>query len=373
MRIVLLATTYFPLLNGHVRLIHNHAVGLSRRGHVVFLVTPLRDLRSSREEMVEGVRVSRIAIPRSRNVVTMFFRLLALVKGMISIRRNTGSADILYALGVIPCIAALLLRRVMKSKVVLALDDLTAMKDQTVFSNRVNRMIAVLLSKLSDATIFPTAFARNYILGNRETKKAAIIPPGTDLNFFASSNRFNIQKGLILYAGGIRKRKGLDTLIRSVALVKDRFPDCRLVLAGAGAGRSALEALVQSLGISSSVDFTGRISEQELKQLHTLANIYVVPTSFDAYATSLVEAMAMSEPVISTNVSAPAEIVENGKSGLLVDFGDVQQLANAIARILTDEEFANSLGKQARKRVEELYDAKKSAASLEDLFRSLLA
>lgn len=371
LQIAVLATTYFPLMNGHARTIHNHASGLARRKNEVYLITPMRSSRS--EEAIDGVHVLRVSLPQPQGSSRFVFKLLALIVGLNRIRHRTDRIDVVYCLGIVPGIAALLMRPVMRYKVALALNDLTLMRDQRLLSHRLYRIMAVLMTRLSDVTIFPTFFARDFVMGIGKIKinKVTVIPSGTDLRFFTSADQPVVQKGLILYAGGIRARKGLDVLIKSMNRISNRFPEARLALVGAGDGRGSLEKLAAELGVSDRVIFTGRVSESELKQYHSRANIYVMPTQFDAYATSLVEAMAMGKPVISTRVSAPAEIVEDGKNGLLVQVGNVDELANAIETLLGDERYADRIAKEARRTVEEKYDLEKSISSLESVFQSL--
>jgi glycosyltransferase involved in cell wall biosynthesis len=359
-------------MNGMVRLIHNHASGLARRKNDVYLITPMRKA-SKAEETIDGVHVLRVAMPQPRSSSVIIFRMLALVRGLSRIWHRTGRIEVAYCLGIIPGMAAFIVRPFMGFKIALALDDIASMRDQRLLAHRLYRMAAIMMIRLSDVTIFPTFFARDFVLGTgkSEGNKVTVIPPGTDLRFFTSADRSTVQKGLILYAGGIRARKGLDVLIKSMSRVSDRVPEAHLTLVGGGYGREALETLTAKLGVTRSVTFTGRVSESELKQYHSRANIYVMPTQFDTYPTSLVEAMAMKKPVITTRVSAPAEVIEDGKNGLLVQAGDVDGLAEAIESLLKNEQYANRMADEARKTVEEKYDLEKSISSLESVFKSL--
>lgn len=371
LRVCVLATTYFPLMNGHVRLIHNHASGLAKNGNEVLLVTPMR-WSSRSQETVDGVRVLRPSFPEPRNRFAVVFRFIALVDGLNALRRSGRVFDTAYCLGIIPAAAAILMRPLMRYNVAMGLDDLTSMRSQRRLSHKVYRTIAVILVNLSNVTIFPTFFARGFVLGSQTAGrgKTAVVPAGTDLGFFTKEKGATVQKGLVLYAGGIRARKGLDTLIRSMKQVSDRLPYARLALVGGGDGRFALEKLISELGMSDRVTMPGRVSEAELKEYHSHANVYVMPSQFDAYATSLIEAMAMEEPVISTRGSAPEEIIRNGENGILVRYGDVEELTRAVEKLIQDDRNARAIGIEARKTVEEDYDLKKCVTSLERAFSS---
>jgi glycosyltransferase involved in cell wall biosynthesis len=359
-------------MNGYVRLIHDHASGLARRKNEVHLITPMR-WSSRSEETTDDIHILRVSLSQPQGSLVFVFRLLALIKGLNSIRHRTDRIDIAYCLGIVPGIAAVLMRPVMRYKVALSLADLAAMRDQRLLSHRLYRTMAVLMIRLSDVTIFPTFFARDFVtgIGNTKIDKVTVIPNGTDLRFFTSADRSGVQKGLILYAGGVRARKGLDVLIKSMNPVLNRFPEAHLALVGGGDGRGSLEKLAAQLGVSSRVTFTGRVSELELKQYHSRANIYVMPTQFDTYPTSLIEAMAMGKPVVSTRVSAPAEIIEDRKNGLLVQAGNVDELAKAIETLLEDEQYANRIAREAQRTVEGKYDLEKSISRLESTFQAL--
>ncbi len=161
MRILILATRYYPEIDGMVRLIHNHAVSLSNRKHHVDLVMPQRSL-SSQYEVIDGVHVVRAGLrSKIRGKMTAAFRLLFILVGIWRLRKHAKQIDVIYSFGLVPGICGLIAGRFTRSKMVLSLADITDMSNMNLLSNRVHRLIGILL-------IFPTAYAKGLILGHSE-------------------------------------------------------------------------------------------------------------------------------------------------------------------------------------------------------------
>jgi L-malate glycosyltransferase len=151
--------------------------------------------------------------------------------------------------------------------------------------------------------------------------------------------------------------KGQEWLIRALDEVRKEFPGAKLLLAGDGPGRARLESLAQQLGVAEAVIFAGFVPDVE--NVYAALNVFLLPSLFEALNNSLLAAMAYEVPSISFNRGALGEIIEDGRSGLLVEPKDVPALTNAALSILRDRTHAAKMGEAARKRVAENFSAQR--------------
>jgi glycosyltransferase involved in cell wall biosynthesis len=151
--------------------------------------------------------------------------------------------------------------------------------------------------------------------------------------------------------------KGQEWLIRALAGVKKEFPETKLLLAGDGPRRGPLESLAQELDLKDDVIFAGFVKDVE--NVYAALDVFLLPSFFEALNNSLLAAMAYEIPSIAFNKGALGEIIEDGKSGLLVSGPDTAEISAACIRILRDREFATRLGRAGRVRVEQNFSTDK--------------
>lgn len=153
------------------------------------------------------------------------------------------------------------------------------------------------------------------------------------------------RKRIILAVGRLERQKGFDLLLEAFALVEDRR-DWRLLIAGEGAERPALEAQIERLGLSGSVELLGR--RRDIAELYAEASIFCLSSRYEGFPNVLVEAMAAGCAVISVDCpTGPKEILEDGLDGLLITSEDTMALAAALERLMGDEALRKRLGASA--------------------------
>lgn len=167
----------------------------------------------------------------------------------------------------------------------------------------------------------------------------------------------------VLFVGRLVERKGVPVLLEAWA--RAALPDATLAIVGDGPDRSALEARAAALGIGSTVDFRGRVSDAELGAAYSAADLFVLPAVLDARGDTeglgvvLLEAMASNVPVLASAAGGITDVVVDGESGSLVPPGDPAALAAALQRLRSDSELRARLaaGGIARVRDEFSWDA----------------
>ncbi|MGD0123492.1 MAG: glycosyltransferase [Candidatus Limnocylindrales bacterium] len=164
----------------------------------------------------------------------------------------------------------------------------------------------------------------------------------------------------------LEAEKGHRTLIEAWPLVLAAHPEAWLLVVGEGSERDSLEAQAASLGISRRVVFTGR--REDVPAVTAALDISVLPSYREAQGLSVLEAMALSRPVVASEVGGIPEMIENGVSGLLVPPNDHVALADAIVRLLSDHPYADMIAKRGHDLVHDRFCIELMVNSIETLY-----
>ncbi|MCI5108823.1 MAG: glycosyltransferase family 4 protein [Candidatus Pacebacteria bacterium] len=156
-------------------------------------------------------------------------------------------------------------------------------------------------------------------------------------------------KNIILSSGRLVPWKGFDVLIEVIAELSREY-DLELHIAGDGPDKAALQEKIESMGLSDKVKILGFLDKPEMKRELSRATMYVLNTGFESFSFAVVEAMWFSLPVITTNVGNLSEIVDDGKSGVLVEYNNKTEIVTAIEKVLRGHEYAKSLSINAREK-----------------------
>lgn len=165
--------------------------------------------------------------------------------------------------------------------------------------------------------------------------------PPSQRQYFASSS--------ILVLGRLAQFKGGDHMLRAWKIISAAHPDAMLNFVGEGPQRSELEAMSSRLGISNRVKFWG--PQHDVAHFYSEADIFVLPSQEEGMSNSLLEAMASGLPCVVSDLPSTRWIIDDKHSGLLVPPLEETLLANAINRLLTNEDERETLGQAARQRV----------------------
>ena len=176
----------------------------------------------------------------------------------------------------------------------------------------------------------------------------------------------------ILCVGRLVPEKGQAVLLEALARLAGRGHRVSLVLAGEGRSRSALERRAERLGVAAQVSFLGAVGQDAIHEMYAGASIFCLPSFAEGVPCVLMEAMAMGLPVVSTRITGIPELIEDGHSGLLVAPGRLDELTDALERLLVDPGLCRELAVNAREQVVRDFNAERSAEQLYALFTKLL-
>jgi glycosyltransferase involved in cell wall biosynthesis len=169
----------------------------------------------------------------------------------------------------------------------------------------------------------------------------------------------------------LEPEKGHPTLIAAWPAVIAAVPKAHLLIVGEGSQRELLEAQVKELGIRSSVTFTGR--RDDVPAVTAALDIAVLPSYREAQGLSILEAMALSRPVVASAVGGIPEMIEDGRTGLLVPPRDPAALSAAIVRLLKNHPYADTLAKAAQNQVHDRFCVELMVRAIESIYDESVA
>ena len=199
--------------------------------------------------------------------------------------------------------------------------------------------------------------------------RVRIVRPGCDTDRFSPNAagaaayrellRIEPNCFMLLTVANLVERKGHDMVLRAIAKLRHTIPRLIYVIAGEGAQEPILQRLAGELGVSDCVRFLGSVPAQDLPDLYAACDVFVMPARFrdsdndvEGFGLVYVEASACEKPVIGGRSGGVEDAIADGKTGLLVDPLDVDELAASIERLWRHPELRASLGRSGRRRAE---------------------
>jgi glycosyltransferase involved in cell wall biosynthesis len=227
----------------------------------------------------------------------------------------------------------------------------------TVHSSRVRseedrEMLRVLTPRMDQLIAVSTMIEAKLEHEGRTTAPIRRIYNGVDLSRYdhtepccTLAEEYGMEPGseIVGVVARLEPEKGHPTLLEAWPTVLRSVPDAYLLIVGEGSRREALEALARDLRIAHRVVFTGR--RDDVPSVTAALDVAVLPSYREAQGLSILEALALSRPVVASNVGGIPEMITDGVNGLLVPPHDADALAAAIIRLLTDHPFADTLGR----------------------------
>ena len=227
------------------------------------------------------------------------------------------------------------------------------------------------LFSMADGIFTPSQFISNLLSdAGCPSKNLHVVPCGVDLDDFPQSSR--VPQTLIAIGRLVDKKGPLHTIKAFSAVLKD-FPAAKLTMIGDGPLLSAARSLIIELGLQGRVEMLGALPHAEVRAHLRSASVFVQHSvtannnDVEGLPVSILEAMASSIPVVSTRHSGIPEAVLDGKSGYLVDEGDILQMANRMRDLLSSNEKARQMGACGRSIVQTKFSSTQMAKRLQSL------
>jgi len=227
------------------------------------------------------------------------------------------------------------------------------------------KYVTPFIYRHADAIIANSQFTKDLLLGmGVGSEKINLIYPGVDTRMYCPAakianlkNEFDLEdKKVLLTVGRLLERKGHNQVIKALPGLLTRFPNLIYLIAGTGPQEHALRELSAALGVSNSVHFLGYVNDDMLPSVYNLADIFIMPNletnskDIEGFGMVFIEANACGKPVIGGRSGGTESSIIHENTGLLVNANNLNEICDAVIRLLNDEDFARLLGQNGRER-----------------------
>ena len=224
------------------------------------------------------------------------------------------------------------------------------------------RKLVPVLAKVSFRSADKIKGVANCLI--EEAKKVAsdkdyfLFPTFTDLNIFLNekNKRFD---NFILFVGHLEKVKGVKYLIRAFSEIEKEFPDFKLVIIGQGSEKQKLELMANHLGVKDKVEFKGKLSLKETKDIMKDCYCLVLPSLSEGLPRVLMEAMALEKPIIGSRVAGIPDLIKDNENGFLFEKSNLNELVKKLRVLLNNRDLAIKMGQKGKKIIENKFSNEK--------------
>ena len=205
------------------------------------------------------------------------------------------------------------------------------------------------------------AMARLY---GADVNRIRLAPCGVDLSAFRPLDREESRKRLglngdkvLLYVGRIESLKGVELLVRTTAHL-DTCEPVRVLVVGDDNGQDRevdrLRELADTLEVGETIDFVGRVAQEELPVYYSAADVCVVPSFYESFGLAALESMACGTPVVASRVGGLSTVIQHGSTGYLKSWRCPEAFANSLEMLISSKSLQHSMGLAARRRAEDM-------------------
>lgn len=212
--------------------------------------------------------------------------------------------------------------------------------------------------------------------------KIHVVHPGTDPIKLSSSEisdkikkKFKLEdKKVLLSVSRLVAKKNHVNVLKALPQVIEKIPNLSYLIIGQGEEENKIRMLIKELGLENYVKFLGYIEPSDTVPYFDLCDVFIMPSKtvgvdYESFGIVYLEANACDKPVIAGRSGGIGDAVIDGVTGLMVDPEDIDEIANAVVRLLSDKEYAAKLGSNGRKRVETEMNSKIMGKKVEMILR----
>jgi len=202
-----------------------------------------------------------------------------------------------------------------------------------------------------------------------------VTPFGVDLNIFSRGKKAKENDEIVIgIVKSLEDKYGIKHLLEAFKLLQNKNTNLKLLIVGGGTKEAELRDLTKNLGIENHTKFQGKVEHDDVAKYHNQMDIEVYPSIIDgeSFGVSVVEASACENPVVVTDVGGLSEVVEDGRTGLIVPRKNPHMLANAIEKLLLNKKLREKMGKAGRDRVKKFYNIENNLDQMIEVYQKII-
>lgn len=353
MNILLLTPTYYPTRGGTEQVIHDVTQEFVSKGHDVTILTVCKHKDWSQFETIDTIPVHRISFSEvfptyPRKNIKIFFKTLALL------RSNT--FDIVVQYHVYPLgLGAILAAKLTRTKFITSLSGWDTYDPVFKIKPFYVRIMKWVMNRSDACTSPSTQMAEIAQKVQGCNKEFTIIPHGTRLTCSEKAYEGpiykrlkSLQKKLIVSIQRLHERKGLTYLLSAIPSIVERIPDAYFIIGGKGPEEESLKKQCRDLNIEEYVSFEGFIDDEDLGQYHAAADVFALPTLYEAFGLVYIDALTYGTPIVTCDNAGARDIIRDF-NGLVTPIKDSMAFASATIEALQKEWDSEAIQKDAQR------------------------
>ncbi|MFV1982140.1 MAG: glycosyltransferase [Thiohalomonadales bacterium] len=257
---------------------------------------------------------------------------------------------------------------------------ITTVHSTNTWKGTIHRFVDQVLSLITDRVVACSEEVANVLIASFKIsrKRIEIISNGIDFNRFEAVKLTTIREidslasdiTKMVVIGRLHPAKGHLDLIKAITHIKAGNTKFHVFLVGEGELKDQIITNCIESNINENVTLMGQ--RTDIPEILAKTDIFIMPSHWEGLPMALLEAMAMSMPVIATRVGGIPDVIENGVNGFLIDKSDDVELANKMVKLINDKELRSAFGNEAKKTVIENYSAKNASEKYELLYQTVL-
>jgi glycosyltransferase involved in cell wall biosynthesis len=386
MKILIASDLHYPTINGVATFSRNLAKGLADHGHEVLVIAPSQTGKKYKE--VDGnhciIRTASVPFPFYQNFRISPNPTREVKKIIQDFDPDVIHIQMLMWLGQaamkygnkygIPIVTT---NHAMPENL---MDNLRLLAPVSRPINYILKSYGARFHSKADFITMPTQSAIDMFNVEKITTPMDAVSNGIDLSRFTVGRpsddvyeRFNIPKDIpvVSYVGRLDAEKHLPVLLRAFVRVQSVMPHVHLLIVGDGTEASLLKSLSHDLGIAHDVTLTGRVSDEDLVELHKVGTVFCMPSPAELQSIATLEAMASGQPVVAVDAGALRELCQNERNGYLTEQDNDEEIARGIIAILEDDGLREEMSQESLA-IAQTHDLQTTLKRFEQIYTDLI-
>lgn len=383
MHIIQVTPRFPPAIGGVEEHVYQISLELLKRGHNVTVITSNEvdgKIYSLQREVMQGIHVYRLPLFMSKLLRELWF-----IPDIRRIFRHL-RGDVVHVHGY-RCLSSCIdvyLARFKHIPTVLTPHGIYPPKSliNALLKLIFDRTLGRLLLNFSDRIIALSEHNIHLVLQiGASAKKIAIVPNGVNVEEYVNLQQnkkildeLGSDGPVLLYVGRIDWNKRLEKVVESMPLILKEFPYAKFVIVGPDYAKytNQLLDLAKKLKVEHSLVITGKVPRNKLLEFYSMANVFLLPSSYEGFGLSMLEAISSKIPVIASPSGGPGDILTHGVHALLLKKTTPDEISKSVYAVLTDQQLRETLVKNAFEVVQKKYIWKSVVDELELIYKQVI-